>query len=60
MLLNALPAIEFEHGLPLAQEIFLTAVEMLERNNDTEAANWRIPREPLQLQRVPQVLYLRT
>eukprot|EP00435_Cladocopium_sp_Y103_P047275 s1781_g13.t2 len=50
MLLNALPAIEFEDGLTVAQEIFLTAVEMLERNNETEAANWTIPREPLELQ----------
>eukprot|EP00913_Durusdinium_trenchii_P018268 g17163.t1 len=50
MLLNALPAIEFEDGLSTAQEIFLTAVEMLERNNDTEGANWTIPREPLELQ----------
>ncbi|CAJ1357417.1 unnamed protein product [Effrenium voratum] len=50
MLLNALPAIEFEDGLHVAQEVFLTAAEMLERNNDTEGANWTIPREPLQLQ----------
>ncbi|CAE7761557.1 unnamed protein product [Symbiodinium sp. KB8] len=50
MLLNALPAIEFEHGLDLAQEVFLSAVDMLERNNSTEAANWTIPREPLDRQ----------
>lgn len=50
MLLNALPAIEFEDGLTVAQEIFLTAMEMLERNNETQAANWTIPREPLELQ----------
>eukprot|EP00439_Symbiodinium_sp_Y106_P060580 s372_g8.t6 len=50
MLLNALPAIEFEHGLDLAQEVFLSAVDMLERNNNTEAANWTIPREPLERQ----------
>ncbi|CAE8615120.1 unnamed protein product [Polarella glacialis] len=47
ILLNALPAIEFEEGLEAAQQIFVTAVEMLDRNNDTDSANWTIPRDPL-------------
>eukprot|EP00933_Yihiella_yeosuensis_P051512 TRINITY_DN49466_c0_g1_i1.p1 TRINITY_DN49466_c0_g1~~TRINITY_DN49466_c0_g1_i1.p1 ORF type:complete len:579 (-),score=62.83 TRINITY_DN49466_c0_g1_i1:408-1982(-) len=50
ILLNALPAVEFEESLEAAQEVFLTAREMLRRNNHTELANWTIPREPLDLQ----------
>lgn len=48
ILLNALPAAEFEFGLESAQYIFHMVEEMLKRNSDMIAANWSIPTEPLE------------
>lgn len=50
ILLNALPAIEFEQGLPHAQDVLAVAKNMLRRNTEYELANWTIPMEPLELQ----------
>eukprot|EP00401_Gymnodinium_catenatum_P005633 CAMPEP_0117611876 /NCGR_PEP_ID=MMETSP0784-20121206/82637_1 /TAXON_ID=39447 /ORGANISM="" /LENGTH=533 /DNA_ID=CAMNT_0005415369 /DNA_START=88 /DNA_END=1686 /DNA_ORIENTATION=+ len=48
ILLNAVPAIEFEDGLLMAREVFKQAIAMLQSVNDTERVNWTIPREPLE------------
>mmetsp|Transcript_68610 Transcript_68610/g.184731 ORF Transcript_68610/g.184731 Transcript_68610/m.184731 type:complete len:558 (+) Transcript_68610:211-1884(+) len=50
ILLNALPAIEFEEGLFVAQNVFAGALDMLMKNNKTVEANWTLPLEPLDLQ----------
>jgi len=50
ILLNALPAVEFEDGLAAAQQVYIQAAEMMSRNEDTAGANWTIPREPLSMQ----------
>eukprot|EP00927_Polykrikos_kofoidii_P037262 TRINITY_DN31399_c0_g1_i1.p1 TRINITY_DN31399_c0_g1~~TRINITY_DN31399_c0_g1_i1.p1 ORF type:complete len:636 (-),score=111.11 TRINITY_DN31399_c0_g1_i1:119-1783(-) len=47
MLLNAVPAMEYEEGIESARELFSQAVMMLEHNNGTHIVNWTIPREPL-------------
>mmetsp|Transcript_68348 Transcript_68348/g.149198 ORF Transcript_68348/g.149198 Transcript_68348/m.149198 type:complete len:642 (+) Transcript_68348:74-1999(+) len=50
ILLNALPAIEFEDGLSAAQNTFMGVMDMFQQNNQTEKANWTLPMEPLSLQ----------
>jgi len=47
--LNALPAIEFEEGLPTAQDALATVMDMLGRGFNQTKANWTIPLEPLAL-----------
>lgn len=49
ILLNAIPAIEFEEGLKSAQAAMTTAIAMLGRIQDQKRANWSIPTEPLDL-----------
>jgi len=49
ILLNALPAVEFEDGLESAQQVFGVVTGMLERNTHMERANWSLPLEPLKI-----------
>ena len=46
ILLNAIPAVEFEEGLPLAQEMFMQAKYLLAQENNTARVNWTMPLEP--------------
>ena len=47
IILNALPAIEFEHGLEVAQDFFLFAQNSLQKFGPAIAGNWSIPEWPL-------------
>lgn len=48
ILLNSVPAVEFEEGLGQAQVVFRQAQMMLEHNNDTRNVDWSIPSEPME------------
>jgi len=53
IMLNAIPAVEFEDGLPAAQALFLQARSLIDRQQETDnwtfPVNWTFAREPLEL-----------